>query len=331
MNYILTIAIPVLNGQKYISKTIDSILAELQEGVELLVIDNNSTDMTKDIVNSKILGNKAARIKVFKESVNVDLNFERCIRYARGKYIWFVGDDDVICKGSVNKVLKTFNLHKMYFDYIFIDCMRYDRTLTKLLSNSASRKKFNDGVVCNLDLIEYVGVNMAFTPTTLIKKDIWEKRFNKKFIGTNWYVLANLLGNIQMFKCGYLGGKNVFFRDGSDKNSLNGKFLLMAMNLIDIILGLKVNFKSSKSQLIYTKLLNSIANKKIIYTIYSAKVYGYGLSLNAIRKALRIMPKKFFFGVVLILGLLIPKYFYILIFNNREIIRKVMNAFRPRI
>ena len=47
-----TFAIPVHNGEKYISETIDSILCQSVEKIELFVLDNGSTDKTTEIVKS---------------------------------------------------------------------------------------------------------------------------------------------------------------------------------------------------------------------------------------------------------------------------------------
>lgn len=48
--YWITIITPVYNAEEYIEKTIDSVIKSKTEGIEYIVIDGQSDDMTRDII-----------------------------------------------------------------------------------------------------------------------------------------------------------------------------------------------------------------------------------------------------------------------------------------
>lgn len=91
---LISVCIPVFNGENYIRYSIDSVLGQTEMDFELLVVDNCSTDHTLEIVASY----KDARIKVFKSTANQGSirNFNRCIELSRGKYFVLLPHDDIL-------------------------------------------------------------------------------------------------------------------------------------------------------------------------------------------------------------------------------------------
>ena len=63
INQLVSIFMPVFNGEKYLSETIDSLLSQTFLNFELIIVDDGSTDRTWDIAND--YSKKDARIKVF--------------------------------------------------------------------------------------------------------------------------------------------------------------------------------------------------------------------------------------------------------------------------
>ena len=52
---LVTILLPVHNGEKYIKEAIDSCIKQTYENIEILIVNDASTDGTKNILNTKIL------------------------------------------------------------------------------------------------------------------------------------------------------------------------------------------------------------------------------------------------------------------------------------
>ncbi len=55
---LMSIIIPVYNGEKYIRECIDSILSSSLKNYELIIVDDGSTDKTRDIVNNYLTNKK---------------------------------------------------------------------------------------------------------------------------------------------------------------------------------------------------------------------------------------------------------------------------------
>ena len=90
----VSIGIPVYNGEKYIRKALDSVLKQNFTDFELIISDNASTDMTKDICEEYVVRDK--RIRYIRQSTNIGVirNFEAILTLARGDYlIWLAHDD----------------------------------------------------------------------------------------------------------------------------------------------------------------------------------------------------------------------------------------------
>lgn len=101
----LSIIVPVYNTGKYFKRCIDSILEQATEEVEILVINDGSTDDSK-IVIEEYVKNKEGNIRVFnKKNTGIADTRNFGISKAKGKYILFVDSDDYIKSDLITKLL----------------------------------------------------------------------------------------------------------------------------------------------------------------------------------------------------------------------------------
>lgn len=89
----ISVLMSAYNAGKFIGESIESILAQTFKNFEFIIIDDGSTDDTKNIVNSY----QDDRIKFFKNNTNLGLSesLNKGIRHARGKYIARMDADDI--------------------------------------------------------------------------------------------------------------------------------------------------------------------------------------------------------------------------------------------
>jgi len=101
----LSICIATYNRAQFIGWTLDSILGQMQPGVELLVVDGASPDDTFEVMSSYV--ERHPDIRYYREEVNsgVDGDYEKAVSYARGGYCWLMTDDDLLKPGAVQSVL----------------------------------------------------------------------------------------------------------------------------------------------------------------------------------------------------------------------------------
>lgn len=100
----LSILIPAYNVEQWLSRCLNSILAQNTEDVEIIIVDDGSTDNTLQC--AKKFSAKWNNIKVFSknnEGVGAARNF--LLDKAQGEYIWFVDSDDYIIDGCLTSIL----------------------------------------------------------------------------------------------------------------------------------------------------------------------------------------------------------------------------------
>lgn len=104
----ISVIVPIYNAEKYLSRCIDSILAQTLTDIELLLINDGSTDKSGEICNA--YEQKDARIRVFHQQNNGVSN-ARCkgVEKANGEYLTFVDADDELYANSLETLLMHMN------------------------------------------------------------------------------------------------------------------------------------------------------------------------------------------------------------------------------
>lgn len=92
---LVSIGMPVYNGERFICQALDSLLAQDYENVDLVISDNASTDRTEEICLE--YASKVPRIRYYRNPVNIGAsrNFNRLIALSSGKYFMFAADHDL--------------------------------------------------------------------------------------------------------------------------------------------------------------------------------------------------------------------------------------------
>ncbi len=94
MNELVSVITPTYNSEKFISKTIESVLEQSYTNLELILIDDASTDNTREILD-KYKKTDPRIVTVFlKENSGSGISRNRGIEIAKGKYLAFVDSDD---------------------------------------------------------------------------------------------------------------------------------------------------------------------------------------------------------------------------------------------
>jgi glycosyltransferase involved in cell wall biosynthesis len=103
---LVSIIVPVYNGEKYIAQAIDSALSQTYKNIEIIVINDGSYDETESIVLS--YGTKVRYYKKENEGVATALNFG--IKKMKGEYFSWLSHDDIFLENKielqVNKIVK---------------------------------------------------------------------------------------------------------------------------------------------------------------------------------------------------------------------------------
>jgi len=121
-NPLISVIMPAYNAAEYIAEAIESILIQNYRNFELVVVDDGSTDNTKDIVASF----KDDRIKyIYKENAGVASARNLAIRQAKGQYVMLLDSDDMMVPDCIAAHLQEFEKYPeadlAYSDVLLID------------------------------------------------------------------------------------------------------------------------------------------------------------------------------------------------------------------
>lgn len=91
----VSLGLPVYNGERFVGKAIESIIAQTFTDFELIISDNASTDRTPEICEE--YARQDSRVRYFRQEINIGAkaNFNRVFEYSRGEYFKWVAADDV--------------------------------------------------------------------------------------------------------------------------------------------------------------------------------------------------------------------------------------------
>lgn len=91
---VVSVAIPVFNGEPYLAQAIESVLGQTFNDFELIICDNASSDRTIEIAQSYA----DPRIRILRSPTNIGFgpNWNRCLGEASGRYIKILPHDDLL-------------------------------------------------------------------------------------------------------------------------------------------------------------------------------------------------------------------------------------------
>jgi glycosyltransferase involved in cell wall biosynthesis len=118
--FLLTIAIPTYNRSRYLARLLESLVPQLESEprVELIISDNASPDATQETLEEYRLRGLAFRNIRNQTNVGAEANFVQCFAEATGRYVWIVGDDDMVLPQTIESVLGL--LEKSEYDLVHL-------------------------------------------------------------------------------------------------------------------------------------------------------------------------------------------------------------------
>jgi len=179
----VSIVLPTYNGARYIRQSIESCLVQTHHNIELVIIDDCSTDNTPDIIKSY----NDNRIKYIKHEKNRGLPNSLNTGFANvsGEYLTWTSDDNCYSKYAIEKML-SFMLSKNS-SFVYCDFYRYNdinpshREFVRL--SETSNVENNNGIgACFLYTRKVMDTIGAYDPEMVLAEDYdYWIRVSKRF------------------------------------------------------------------------------------------------------------------------------------------------------
>lgn len=114
---LVRIGLPVYNGEQHLAMSLESLLNQTHNNIEIFVVDNASTDGTKEIVQR--ISRKDSRIKYlrFDNWVNATENWNRTYEIAASgtRFFMWASDDDIVAEEYIESLLPLFWKIQVWF------------------------------------------------------------------------------------------------------------------------------------------------------------------------------------------------------------------------
>ncbi|MBQ5824015.1 MAG: glycosyltransferase family 2 protein [Clostridia bacterium] len=98
-----SIIVPVYNGEEYLAQTLECLLAQSEKDIEIIVVNDGSTDSTQKLIDSFAAGDERIR-PVYQDNAGVSAARNNGIECAQGEYIIFIDSDDLLGDGALEKL-----------------------------------------------------------------------------------------------------------------------------------------------------------------------------------------------------------------------------------
>lgn len=227
----LSICIPTYNFGKFIGQTLDSILPNLTEGVEVVILDGGSTDDTAHVVAQR--QRDFPQIKYHRQEFRggIDKDIAKVISLAHGEYCWLFSADDIMMPGAVNKVLDSIRSNcdiylceQMLCNYEMQPIKEHPIfnhiTTPEIfdLGNELQRQRYFSNARTSEAFF-------SFLSGPIFRRDLWKKTdgISESFNETCWGLAGRLLSLVPGgLAVHYLGGKLLYKRGDNDSFRENG-------------------------------------------------------------------------------------------------------------
>ena len=217
----LSICIPTYNFGAFIGETLESILPQLVDGVEIVILDGGSTDDTANVVGS--FAHPAVRYHRQETRGGIDGDLARTIHLASGEYCWVFCADDLMKPDAVGHGL----------DRLGSDCDLY---LCGFTLCTLEMRPLRDHPVARIDTDEEFDLSSApdrrryfekahttpaffsFAGSLIVKKARWTAAGpDERFVGSLWAHVAQVLRMIPLgLRLHFITSSLLYKRTGND-------------------------------------------------------------------------------------------------------------------
>jgi glycosyltransferase involved in cell wall biosynthesis len=182
---LLSICIATYNRADFIGETLDSVISQLSDEVEIVVVDGASTDNTQTVMEEYAAKCPGLRYIRLPRKGGVDQDFCKAVDYANGEYCWLFSDDDLFKPGAVQRVLQELrNNHSLVIVNANVMNRDFSVEFQPSMLNNTEDEIYQPG---SLDaLFNRIILTVSFIGSVVIKRSLWLQREHARYFGTEF-------------------------------------------------------------------------------------------------------------------------------------------------
>lgn len=261
INKLISIIIPAYNAEKTIERCIKSIKNQDYDNIEIIVIDDGSTDLTRNILEG--LKKQVGNLKVYtKKNEGVSVARNLGIEKSNGEFIIFVDSDDYINVNMCSTLIKY-----MHDNVDMVICGFKEIKNKELICNEIPCEELLDNYFKISDIFNEIYYSKLLNQpwNKIFRKDKIVKNFNEKKVNGEdiEFVLEYLKNNRNFTFCSEV----LYINDTSNENSLSRNYSIVFDSIISyhkyILEYLKENFDESYYSNINDNFIRDIIFKSL--------------------------------------------------------------------
>ena len=184
MGELLTVIIPIYNGEKYLQSTLESVLSSTYKNIEVLIINDGSSDSSEQIINDFIQIDRRIRY-IYEKNSGIVAARNQGLELANGEYICFCDQDDIVVSDMYTEIIS--NMEKSNAQIGICSTGR-------LVSNNKSRyESLKDGSYIEKEVMNsllysilFLGYSYDFVgKENYLYGSLWKCIFRKNFLQQN--------------------------------------------------------------------------------------------------------------------------------------------------
>lgn len=181
---LVSVVLTTYNGEPYLREQLNSVLAQTYPNIEVIAVDDRSTDDTVKILQEYATQHSNVRVFVNETNLGFIKNFEKGCLLSTGEYIALCDQDDYWMPDKIKRKMESIGNHSM----IYCDSEICDEKLQR------SGKTISDIVVCRnwYSCLEYAVFARIYGHTLLLKRSLFEKAYPfVEIIPHDWWLAFN--------------------------------------------------------------------------------------------------------------------------------------------
>jgi len=210
----ISIVMPNFNRQKYIGEQLSSLISQIHQNWELVVVDDCSTDGSREIIREFVKNNPDRKIQFVEneKTLGVAKNFEKGLQFATGEYIAVCDSDDVWFPDKLEKELQF--LKKGGYGMVYSDLVVVDEKLRKIKASFIKNflSPFSNQKDDSFD--ELIHDNHITAPTILLSSELKKKLVPFSQYGMQDYWIALIFSMFSSI--GYLDQQTIYYRQHTE-------------------------------------------------------------------------------------------------------------------
>lgn len=203
LNSDISVIIPIYNVEQYIAECLDTVLNQTYKRIEIILIDDGSTDSSGKIADNYALKDERVRV-VHKKNGGLSDARNAGVKIARGDYVMFIDSDDYVDRkfaATALQSIKEFDADIVCFRFTYVD----DAEEIKI---SSTNTNLEHKIYTNIDAIKDI-----FTIGGALKVNAWNKIYKRSLFTDNgiMYPVGRLYeDNLTTYRLMYFSKKIVY-------------------------------------------------------------------------------------------------------------------------